>query len=70
MRRWKKADAIAASSAKKNGKMAQLNQRQRHAIYLYVKEKRTQAYIAGRLNVSESTISRKPKRNVGERGYS
>ena len=43
---------------------------QRYAIYLYLKEKKTQAYIAGMLNVSKSTISRELKRNGGKRGYS
>jgi len=54
----------------KSSKMAQLNQMQRYAIYLYLKEKKTQAYIAGMLNVSKSTISRELKRNGGKRGYS
>ncbi len=30
----------------KGSNMAQLNQMQRYAIYLYLKEKKTQAYIA------------------------
>ena len=50
--------------------MSQLNQMQRYAISLYLKEKKTQAYIAEQLNVSESTISRELKRNGGKRGYS
>lgn len=54
----------------KSSKMAQLNLMQRYAISLYLKEKKTQAYIAGQLNVSESTISRELKRNGGKRGYS
>ena len=54
----------------KSSKMEQLNQMQRYAIYLYLKEKKTQAYIAGQLNVSKSTISRELKRNGGTRGYS
>ena len=54
----------------KSSKMAQLNQMQRYAIYLYLKEKKTQAYIAGQINVSKSTISRELKRNGGKRGYS
>ena len=50
--------------------MAQLNQMQRYAIFLYLKEKKAQTYIAGQLNVSKSTISRELKRNGGKRGYS
>ncbi len=50
--------------------MAQLNQMQRYAIFLYLKEEKTQAYIAGQLTVSKSTISRELKRNGGKRGYS
>lgn len=54
----------------RSSKMSQLNQMQRYAISLYLKEKKTQAYIAEQLNVSESTISRELKRNGGKRGYS
>lgn len=54
----------------KSSKMAQLNQMQWYAIYLYLKEIMTQAYIARQLNVSKSTISRELKRNGSKRGYS
>ena len=44
--------------------MAQLNQMQRYAICLYLKDKKTQAYIAEQLKVSQSTISLSVIRNL------
>ncbi|MBP5189467.1 MAG: helix-turn-helix domain-containing protein, partial [Bacteroidales bacterium] len=45
------------ASFQKNAKMGQLNQMQRYAISLMLKEKKTQSAIAEAIGVNKSTVS-------------